>query len=126
MRPATFITIIIILTYTAYGQESKTIKGITVEKTGTPIPNCSVSIKGTKIAATTNNCGEFEFVTVEKEFTIVFNCISTHDFTTFEKRINLQEINNGETVVFQLKRHGKFQNKECIKGFDKRLRKIKV
>jgi len=115
-----------LLTFAVYGQESKTIKGIAVEKTGTPIPNCTVSIKGTKIAATTDNCGEFELATGQEEFTIVFSCMSTHDFITFERRISLQEIHNDETVVFQLKRHGKFQNKECNKEFDKRLRKIKV
>lgn len=111
---------IILLTVPAYEQEITVIKGIAVERTGTPIPYCSVSVKGTKIAATTNNCGEFELAAGKEEFTIVFSCLHTHDFITIEKRVNPQEVPHGNTIVFRLEKHGKILNKECKKELDKR------
>lgn len=109
-----------------YGQDSERIKGIVVDKFGTPIPYCNVSLKGTKIAAQTNQCGEFELAAGKEGFTIVFNCMSTQDFITFESRINPQDARYDETVVFQLEKHGKTVNKECNKKVDKRLRKLTV
>jgi hypothetical protein len=126
MRLIKFIIVTIFWAFSTHGQEPKKIKGIAVEKTGTPVPYCSVSVKGTKIGATTNNCGEFQLTTGQEEFTIVFSCMSTHDFITFERRINPKEINNDETVVFQLKKHGKIINKECKKTIDKKLKKLPI
>ena len=110
----------------AYGQGSKTIKGIAVDKSNSPIPYCTVSVKGTKLSATTDKCGEFELPTVQPEFTIVFNCMSTHDFITFERRVDVKEISDGETVLFVLRNHGRYKNKECKMKVDKRLAKLKV
>jgi hypothetical protein len=125
MRPIALIIVTILLAFATYGQDSKTIKGIVVDKSGFPIPYCTVSEKGTKNAALTNNCGEFELATAEQEFTIVFNC-PTHDFVAFERRVNPQELRSNETIVFRLKGHGKTVNKECKKKVDKRLKKLTV
>jgi hypothetical protein len=109
-----------------YGQGTKAIKGIAVDKSNSPIPYCTVSVKGTKVSATTDKCGEFELPTVQPQFTIVFNCVYTHDFVTFERRVDAKEIPDGETVLFVLQNHGRYKNKECKMKVDKRLRKLKV
>lgn len=125
MRHTLLIFLTIFSACIACGQEPKVIKGIAVDKSNSPIPYCTVSVKGTKASATTNKCGEFELPTNQPEFTIVFNCMSTHDFETFERRINMKEISDGETVLFVLRNHGKYKNKEC-KKVDKRLKKLNV
>jgi len=126
MRQTTFIIVTFLTSLLTYGQETNPVKGIATDKAGTPIPFCNVSVKGTKIAATTNTCGEFELVTAQNDFTIVFSCMSTHDFITFERRVKGQEINGNDTIVFQLRQHGKTLNKECQKQIDKKLRKLIV
>ena len=113
------------MTISSYGQNSRVVKGIATDKAGTPLPFCNVSIKGTKIAAATNSCGEFELAIVQGDFTIVFNCMSTHDFISFERRVKQEEIHEGDTVVFQLNKHGKILNKKCNK-VNKKLRKLIV
>ena len=109
-----------------YGQDHKAIKGIAVDKSNSPIPYCTISVKGTKMSATTDKCGEFELPIIQPEFTIVFNCMATHDFITFERRVDEKEIPDGETVLFVLRNHGRYKNKECKKKVDKGLRKLKV
>jgi hypothetical protein len=106
-------------------QDSKIIKGIATNRTGTPIPYCTVSIKGTKKATTTNNCGEFELSTNQSRCTIVFSCMSTHDFVTFERALKPQEFYD-EVVIFQINNHGKFNNKDCETKVYKKKRKLVV
>ena len=125
MRHTLLIYLTIFSVCIANGQGPKAIKGIAVDKSNSPIPYCTVSVKGTKVSATTNKCGEFELPTVQPEFTIVFNCISTHDFITFERRVDMKEISDDETILFVLRNHGKYKNNEC-KKVDKRLKKLKV
>ena len=125
MRPFTFIIVAIFLTLATYGQNSKVVKGIATDKAGTPIPFCNVSIKGTKIAVATSNCGEFELTLGQNDYTIVFSCMSTHDFVTFERIVKKEEITEGDTVVFQLNKHGRMTNNEC-KKVSKKLHKLIV
>jgi hypothetical protein len=112
--------------FATYGQGNKIFNGIAVEKSGTPIPFCTVSVKGTKIADVTNACGQFQLETDQKEVTVSFSCMSTHDFITFERRINLQHLDSGDTIVFRLKQHGRIVNKECKKRRYKSLQKLIV
>jgi hypothetical protein len=126
MRPILIILLTIFSTCITYGQALKTIKGIAVDKSNSPIPNCTVFVKGTKLSATTDKCGVFELPTAQPEFTIVFNCMSTHDFITFERRVDVKEIPDGETVLFVLRKHGRYKNTECKMKLDKRLKKLKV
>lgn len=125
MRPFTFIILNLFLTVATYGQSSKIIKGIATDKAGNPIPFCNVSIKGIKTAATTNSCGEFELATGKGDYSIVFSCMSTHGFATFERRVKQEDIHDGDTVIFQLNKHGKTPNKEC-KKVNKDLQKLIV
>jgi hypothetical protein len=126
MRVILFMVMAIFTTCSTYGQGTLSINGIVIDKGGSPIPYCNVSVKGTTIASTTNQCGEFELTTHQQQFTIVFNCVYTQDFVTFEKRISAQEIHSKGTILFKLKNHGKIKNKECKKKIDKRLKKITV
>jgi hypothetical protein len=126
MRLTLIILLTIFRTWITFGQAPKAIKGIVVDKSNSPIPYCTVFVKGTKLSATTDKCGEFELPTVQPEFTIVFNCMSTHDFESFERMIDVKEIPEGETVLFVLRNHGKYKNKECKMKVDKRLKKLKV
>jgi hypothetical protein len=126
MAHVTLIVVLLSLTLINYGQPSRTITGIAVDKSNTPIPFCNVSIKGTKNQAITNSCGEFQLTTTDREFTITFNCLATHDFLTFEKRFNSEEIGESKTIRFKLKRHNKIKTNECTKPIDKKLKTIKV
>jgi hypothetical protein len=126
MRHTLLIFLTILSAFIAHGQVTKAVKGIVVDKSNSPIPYCTVSVKGTKVSATTNKCGEFELPTEQPEFTIVFNCMSTHDFITFERRVGVKEIPDGETVLFVLRNHGRYKNKECNMKMDKKLKKLKV
>jgi hypothetical protein len=110
----------------AYGQSPKAIKGIVVDKANSLIPYCTVSVKGTKVSTTTNGCGEFELSTEQQEFTIVFSCMSTHDFVTFERRVDVKEISGGGTILFVLGNHGKIKNRECKIKVKKGLKKLLV
>jgi hypothetical protein len=126
MRLALIIISTIFSTCITYGQDHKAIKGIAVDKSNSPIPYCTVSVKGTNVSATTGKCGEFELPTVPQGFTIVFNCMSTHDFVTFERRVDLKEITGSETILFVLRNHSKYKNKECKTKVDSRLKKLKM
>lgn len=122
MQTFTIILFSAFLALSAFGQSSNSVKGIVTDKFGYPIPFCNVSVKGTKTAATTDSCGKFELTTGQADFTIVFNCMFTNDFMTFERRLNQVEIQTGNTIVFQLNKHRKTTNKQCKKA-DKRLKK---
>lgn len=90
------------------------------------MPYCTISIKGTKVQVASNKCGEFTLETDKLEFTILFNCFSTHDFRTFEKQINSADFHKGAEVLFKLKNHRRLINKECNSKISKRLRKIVI
>jgi hypothetical protein len=126
MRLVLIILSTIFSTCITYGQDPKAIKGIAVDKSNSPIPYCTVSVKGTKVSATTDKCGKFELPIVQPEFTIVFNCMATHDFITFERRVDVKEIPDGETILFVLRNHGRYKNKECKMKVDRRFKKLKV
>jgi hypothetical protein len=83
-------------------------------------------VKGTQNADVTDSCGAFQLSTDSKEVTISFNCTSTHDFITFERRVNLEQVSSSDTVVLRLKKHGKIINNECKKRSYKSLRKLSV
>jgi hypothetical protein len=126
MRFPVTILLAVFSTCIAYGQSPKAIRGIAVDKSNSPIPYCTVSVKGTKVSTTADKCGIFELPTVQPEFTIVFNCMATHDFISFERRVDSKEIPEGETVLFVLLNHGRYKNKECKTKVDKRLKKLRV
>jgi len=52
--------------------------------------------------------------------------MSTHDFITFERRVETKDIVEGETILFVLQYHSREKNKECKTKVDKRLKKLKV
>src|SRR5687768_7260253 len=111
MKPTIFITISILWFLAGYGQDIKTVKGIAVDRSYTRIPFCTVARNGTKVSVLANQCGEFDMLTGDEVFTIQFNC----GFIPYEKRINPYEVQNGETIVFQIKRYGKTINNGCEK-----------
>ena len=51
------------------------VKGIVTDENGKPIPGASVLVKGTKIATSTNENGEFSFVNIDDNSTLVFSNI---------------------------------------------------
>ena len=108
------------------GQDSSILKGIVIDKSGTPIPFCNVSIKGQKISAVTNECGEFSINSNQSKFTLVFNCSPTHGFVTFESIINKKFILGKDTILFQLNKHGRIENNNCKKNINRIYKKIKV
>jgi hypothetical protein len=126
MRYIIFILGTIFCSCTTYCQTPIVIKGIVIDRSGAPIPYCSVSVKGSRVSATTNECGEFELLAKQQEFTIVFNCMSTYDFVPFEKRFKEKNISKDEIILFQLKGRGKTNNKECQKRINKKLKKFRV
>ncbi len=115
-----------LFSFNSIEHDSTTIKGIVITRDGTTIPYCDVSIKGTTFSVITNQCGEFELSTDKNEFTIVFNCSSTHDFITFEKILRREEMYNGQLFLFELKKHTKLKNKVCKKAINKGAKKIVV
>jgi hypothetical protein len=52
--------------------------------------------------------------------------MSTHDLVTFERRVDVNEIPNNESIVFVLRNHGKIKNSKCKNKVSKRLKKLKV
>jgi hypothetical protein len=126
MRLILIISAAIFCACSTYGQAEKFMKGVVVNRAGQPISFCNVSIKGSKVAATTNTCGEFELASDSAEFTIVFNCMSTHDFVNFEKKIKLDGTYSNGTILFQLNRHGKVNYKGCKQNLDKPIKKVSV
>ena len=114
----TFLTFVVI---TTFGQ-TRTIKGITLDKGGDPVLGCNVAIKGTTNGTITDKCGEFELTTDQNEVTIVFSCL-TSDLKAFESIVKTSEFNSGDKVVFQLRGHWKMKNRDCKNLVDKRLKK---
>ncbi len=117
----TILTLVII---TTFGQ-TRTIKGITLDKGGDPILGCNVMIKGTTNGTVTDKCGEFELTTDQKEVTVVFSCL-TSDLRAFETIVNTSDFNDGDKVVFLLRGHWRMKNKDCKMTVDKRLKKYKI
>ena len=126
MRYIIFIVLTMQMSLPVLGQDSFLLKGIAIDKSGTPVSFCKVSIKGKNISAVTNECGEFSIHPNQSEFTLVFNCSSTHDFVTFERIISNKDILGKDTILFQLKEHSGIENNNCNKTINKGFKKIKL
>lgn len=120
------IVLMILLAPGMKAQTAKKINGIAVERRGDRITFCSVTIKGNQNSTMTDSCGFFQLWFPPEEFTIVFNCSSTHDFVTFEERINPIKLQEGDTILFRVRRHGKISKNRCKSPLPKRVQKIKV
>jgi hypothetical protein len=120
MKHIIFIVAIIFLTLITFGQDVTVIKGILTNNIGTPISFCSVSIKGTQIAATTNDCGEFELPFPKEDFTIVFN----GGYIPFEVRLKSTDFKNYEPIVFRIRKYGKVSSDNCKVKSKRKLRRI--
>jgi hypothetical protein len=118
------MTLLTFVVITAYGQ-TRTIKGVTLDKGGDPIIGCNVMLKGTTNGTVTDKCGEFQLTTDQKEVTVVFSCL-TSDLRAFETIVNTSDFTEGDKVVFHLIGHWKMKNKDCKMTVDKRLKKYRI
>lgn len=118
------LTLLTFFTIATYGQ-TRTIKGIALDKGRDPILGCNVFIKGTTNGTVTDICGEFELTTNQNEVTVIFSCL-TSDLRAFETIVKTSEFNEGDNVIFHLRGHGKMKNKDCKKTIDKRLKKYTI
>jgi len=118
------MTLLTFVVITTYGQ-TRTIKGITLDKGSDPILGCNVMLKGTTNGTVTDACGEFQLITDQKEVTIVFSCL-TSDLRAFETNVNTTDFIEGDKLVFHLVGHWKMKNKDCKMTVDKRLKKYRI
>jgi hypothetical protein len=118
------VTFLMFVVITSYGQ-TRTIKGITLDKGSDPILGCNVMLKGTTNGTVTDKCGEFQLTTDQKQVTVVFSCL-TSDLRTFETIVSTSDFNEGDKVVFHLRGHWKMKNKDCKMAVDKRLKKYTI
>ncbi|MFN8844954.1 MAG: carboxypeptidase-like regulatory domain-containing protein [Chryseotalea sp.] len=109
------------ISFSIFGQ-TRTIKGIAIDKGGNPILGCNVFIKGTTTGTITDPCGEFELRTNENTFTVMFSCL-TSDLRTFESVIKTDDFNEGDKVIFHLRGHWSMKNRDCKRRISKKLRK---
>lgn len=108
----------------SYGQ-TRTIRGIALDKGGDPIPGCNVLIKGTPNGTATDVCGEFSLTTDQPSPTIVFHC-QMNDFRVFETVVKDSDFNEGDKLIFQLRGHWKMKSKDCKKTIDRQLKTYKI
>jgi hypothetical protein len=118
------MTLLTFVVITTYGQ-TRTIKGITLDKGSDPILGCNVMLKGTTNGTVTDACGEFQLITDQKEVAIVFSCL-TSDLRAFETNVNTTDFIEGDKLVFHLVGHWKMKNKDCKMTVDKRLKKYRI
>ena len=112
-----------ILTALSYGQGSKILRGITVDKNGNRF-KCNIVIEETQTNVTTDSCGVFSVPIGNEDFTIVF--LTRHRDFGRRYKINLKSKDvNDKQIVFQLK-NWETANKPCKSIVEKGLKTIRI
>ena len=120
----TITTLLTLVTFISFGQEQRTLKGVTIDGHRNPIIACNVIIKGTTTGTVTNDCGEFSIPIDTDEFTILFHGMSYDDMRTYEIKLKLKDFKD-DINVFQLG-HWKIKNEVCKKPVDKKLKRYVI
>lgn len=78
-KTATLLTVLMLFTALAFAQTKK-IKGLVVDESGSPIPYATIQIKGTSTGTSANSDGNFEIEAAPSAVLV----ISSQGFTTYE------------------------------------------